>query len=103
REVVEGEVEPNPADLVHSGLGEVLRIEAPRWLDREARSSIAAGLAPQKPAFERVHLLEIDAALEPGEQEQRVARVGSHRSHPAEQALDVVGRGIALPRASPGW
>src|SRR5262249_18561744 len=62
-EAPQPQVQPNPAHLVHSGLGEVLRIEAPGWLDREARSSIAAGLASQKPAFERVYLLEIDAAL----------------------------------------
>src|SRR5262249_60135524 len=53
----------------------------------------------QKPAFERVHLLEIDAALEPGEQEQRVARVGSHRSHPAKHGLDMIDRVVALPCA----
>src|SRR6516162_7402419 len=62
-EAPQPQVQPNPAHLVHSGLDKVLRIEAPGWLDRETRSSIAAGLASQKPAFERVHLLEIDAAL----------------------------------------
>src|SRR5215831_4202471 len=98
-EASQPQVQPNPAHLVHSGLGEVLRIEAPGWLDRETRSSIAAGLTSQKPAFERVHLLEIDAALEPGEQEQRVARVGSHRSHPAKHGLDMIDRVVALPCA----
>jgi hypothetical protein len=39
-----------------------------------------------------VHLLEIDAALEPGKQEQRVARIGLHRSHAAKDGLDMIDR-----------
>ena len=46
-----------------------------------------------------MHLLEIDAALEPSEQEQRVARVGSHRSQAAKHGLDMIDRVVALPCA----
>src|SRR5262249_27183624 len=36
-EAPQPQVQPNPAHLVHGSLNEVLRIEAPRRLDREAR------------------------------------------------------------------
>ena len=47
-------------------------------------------------------VLEIDAALEPRDQEQRVAGVCSHRGDAAQHRLDVLGRVVALPRQPVG-
>src|SRR5262245_2436088 len=72
------QVQPTPPHQFRCGFAEVFRIEAPGRLDREAGASVATDLASKETAFERVDLLEINAALEPRDQEQSIACVGSH-------------------------
>src|SRR5262245_27441755 len=72
------QVQPTPPHQFRCGFAEVLRIEAPGRLDREAGAPVASDLTSKETTFERVDLLEIHAALEPCDQEQSIACVGSH-------------------------
>ena len=72
------QVQPTPPHQFRCGFAEVLRIEAPGRLDWETGASVATDLASKETAFEWVDPLEINAALEPRDQEQSIACVGSH-------------------------
>ena len=93
----QSEIHRAPFEQLGDGLDVVARIERQRRHDGKARTPRGAEFAPEETALERVDMLDLDAAIEPGRQEQRVAGIGLLRRGAFHDRDDVVVGVIVLP------